>query len=74
LSKIPSQGIIQIIYNIKKLENSRKGQKAASVFSSTFGYGLGRMFTAFSEIEETGVEYGNFQSVEEAKQWLGIKD
>lgn len=74
LSKIPSEDIIQIIYNIKKLVHSRKGQKTALVFSSKFGYGLGRMFTAFSEIEKTGIEYGSFHSVEEAKQWLGIRD
>jgi len=74
LSKIPSEDIIQIIYVIKKLSTSRKGEKTAMVFSSKFGYGLGRMFTAFSEMEETGIEYGSFHSVKEAKQWLGIGD
>ncbi len=74
LSKIPSEDIIQIIYVIKKLSTSRKGEKTAMVFSSKFGYGLGRMFTAFSEMEATGIEYGSFHSVEEAKQWLGIGD
>lgn len=50
---------------------SRKRGKTALVFAADVGYGLGRMYEAFREAEDSPVGYRSFRSMDEALSWLG---
>jgi hypothetical protein len=48
-----------------------EGGKTALVFGSDVGYGLGRMFETFQDLQNAPVEYQTFRSLDEAHAWLG---
>lgn len=73
IAAIPSDEFRRIPEVGKKYAGYRKGGKTALVFSSDAGFGMGRMFEAFSEIEGLSFVIRSFRSVEAAKQWLGIE-
>jgi hypothetical protein len=52
----------------------RKGGKTALVFGSTEGFGLGRMCEALAEVRQFPVRIKSFNSREEARRWLLIRE
>ncbi len=48
-----------------------EGAKTALVFGSDAGFGLGRMFETFQELQNAPVAYRSFRSRDEALDWLG---
>ena len=72
VSKITNDELKKIVLEIKKTATIRNGGKTALVFSKNIGFGMGRMYGAFSEIEGLPSEYRSFRSIEDAKIWLGI--
>jgi hypothetical protein len=72
LSKISPDELRQIVREIRICANAREGDKTALVFSTDFGYGLGRMIETFSEIENMPFELRSFRSFEKAEEWLGV--
>lgn len=57
---------------MKKRPSARTRGKTALVFAGNGGFGLGRMFAAFSEMEQLPSQYRSFRSMSEARRWLGI--
>ena len=49
------------------------GAKTALVFTRDVGYGLGRMFEMFRELQASKTGYRTFRSRDEALRWLGIE-
>jgi hypothetical protein len=49
------------------------GAKTAMVFTKDVGYGLGRMFEMFRELQDSQTDYRTFRSRAEALRWLGIE-
>ena len=72
VSKITNDELKKIILEIKKTATMRNGGKTALVFSKNIGFGMGRMYGAFSEIEGIPFEYRSFRNIEDAKTWLGV--
>ena len=72
ISKITNEELRKIANEVKKVSNTRAGGKTALVFSQDIGFGLGRMYEAFSRISSMPFEYRTFRSISEAKDWLGI--
>ena len=73
LSSITSEEFMEIAREVKNRSDLRVEGKTAFVFNSDLGFGLGRMFQAFSEIEGTQFEFMSFCDVVEAKKWLGLE-
>lgn len=72
LSEFTTDDLIEDAERTKKVSDARKGGKSAFVCSSTLEFGLSRMSEAFSEIEDTKIEYQTFRRLDEAKEWLGV--
>lgn len=49
-----------------------EGGMTALVFDSDVGFGLGRMFETFQDLQNAPVEYRTFRSRDDALAWLGI--
>jgi hypothetical protein len=54
----------------RQYADSRAGGKTALVFSTVFGYGLGRMFEQLRHASGAPVAYKSFRSREAAMEWL----
>lgn len=73
LSQITTEDIIEDSRRTSKMAQVRKGGKTAVVASmNTLEFGLSRMSEAHHEIELVPIEYRLFDSMKEAKEWLGI--
>lgn len=69
---LPIEKMYQILTIGKKLAELRKTGKTAIVVPQDLGFGLGRMYEAYSEIEMFPTENRAFRTMEQAWQWLGI--
>ena len=47
--------------------------RTALVFTSDAGFGLGRMFETFSDIEKVPNVFKSFRNLADAAQWLGVE-
>ena len=72
LSAMTSEGIERIIQIAKKNTGKRKEGKTAIVGSKDIEYGLGRMYEAYTGLENLPYEYKIFKDANEAKEWLGV--
>ena len=72
LSKLRSEELQKIAKEIKGIAALRESGKTALVVGSDLGFGFGRMFKAYAEIEDIGVEYMVFRNMPEARKWLGV--
>jgi hypothetical protein len=55
-----------------ELTKRRHGGKTALVFSSSFAYGMGRMYELSKEIGDPMISHGSFRDLNAALEWLGI--
>ena len=69
---LPIEKMYQILTIGKKLSEIRKFGKTAIVVPQDLGFGLGRMYEAYSEIEVFPTENRAFRTMEQACEWLGI--
>lgn len=72
LSGFTNSEVRVIAQHTKQISNARKGGKTALVFAEVLEFGMGRMFEAYSEIEQMPFEFRTFQSFDKAREWLGI--
>ncbi len=72
LSSLQADQLREIAENMSRISEVRKGGKTAFVYDKPLEYGIGRMFQAYSEIEDMPFEVQSFQSFDEAKAWLGV--
>lgn len=67
---ISSDDITKIVALSNKYTQTRNGGKTAMVFSSKFGFGLGRMFDIQKDIADREVSHMSFQDKNDALNWL----
>ncbi len=72
LSSLQADQLREIAENMSRISEVRKGGKTAFVYDKPLEYGIGRMFQAYSEMEDMPFEVQSFQSFDEAKAWLGV--
>ena len=72
ITKIPLKEFKIIAHEVKTRSCAMMGGKTALVFRGDVGYGIGRMFEAFTEFEGVKSEYRSFRNTREAKEWLGV--
>lgn len=72
ITDLPIEKMYQILTIGKKLAEARKTGKTAIVVSNDLGFGLARMYEAYSEIEVFSTEIRAFRTIEQARAWLGI--
>jgi hypothetical protein len=73
LSAITNEGIERVIQTAAKYSHKRKEGKTAIVGPKDVEYGLGRVYEAYTGLENLPYEYGVFKDVKEAKKWLGVE-
>ena len=71
-SALQANQLHEIAENISRISEVRRGGKTAFVYDKPLEYGIGRMFQAYSEMEDMPFEVQSFQSFEEATTWLGV--
>ena len=54
-----------------RFQGGRARARTALASSTTFGYGLGRMFDQAREVQDSPVAYRSFHNRAEAMAWLG---
>lgn len=69
---LPMEKMYQILTIGKKLAQLRVSGKTAIVVPQDLGFGLGRMYEAYSEIEMFPTENRAFRTMDQAWEWLGI--
>jgi hypothetical protein len=72
LSKITTGEFIKLVELVKNKSNLREGGKTPLVFKKDSGFGLGRMFEVYSELEGMKFEFMSFRSMKKARKWLGV--
>lgn len=72
LSAFRNSHIKEVAQAIARISQERRGGKTAFVYQPTFEYGIGRMFQAYSQMEDLPFEVQAFKNLVEAKAWLGI--
>ncbi len=72
LSAIQGDQLKEIAAIVSRISEVRRGGKTAFVYDQPLEYGIGRMFQAYSEMENMPFEVQTFRRVEEARQWLGV--
>ena len=72
VSKLSSDDLLALVKLAKHYENQRPGRKVAHVVTEDLAFGIGRMYTAFTEFEDLDFEVELFRSIEQAKEWLGV--
>ena len=72
LSALQADQLKQIAENMSRISEARRGGKTAFVYDKPLEYGIGRMFQAYSEMEDMPFKVQSFQSFDEAREWLGV--
>ncbi len=72
LSALKTGQIKAVAQDIARISEARRGGKTAFVYDMAFEYGIGRMFQAYSRLEEVPFEVQAFKGLVEARAWLGI--
>jgi hypothetical protein len=55
---------------IKSLSEKRHGEKTALVSAEDLPFGMMRVFQAFAELDSLEINFRNFRTIDEAKNWL----
>ena len=74
VSDIRTEDIVNGAQRLKKLAHLRYEGKTAVLTGQPLSYGLVRMLEAYSEMEGLAFGFKAFKSIDEAMEWLGIKD
>jgi len=72
-SSLPTPAIQSIFNNIAPFKQNRTGGRAALLFSTTEGYGLGKISEAMAEIRGFPYEVKAFSDRREAMLWLEVR-
>ena len=72
LSTLQGDQLRKIAEAMSRVSEVRRGGKTAFVYDKPLEFGIGRMFQAYSEMEDMPFEVQSFQSFDEAKAWLGV--
>ncbi|PLX43003.1 MAG: hypothetical protein C0608_00895 [Deltaproteobacteria bacterium] len=70
LKKIDSHSVREFTVVPTDAEESRRGGKTAVVVSSTYGFGLSRMYQLQKEVGEHSFETMVFRTLDEALKWI----
>jgi hypothetical protein len=75
-SEITPQDILEHVKSTKQLiADARRGGKTAVVLGKDMlGFGLSRMRETYFEMEDVPVAMQTFTNIDEAMEWLGVKD
>ena len=71
LSSWQRDDILTAVRKSKEYSHLRAGGKSALVMPRDLHFGLGKMFQAYSEIDNLQIEVEVFRNIEEAIAWLG---
>jgi hypothetical protein len=71
LERLTASEVRMIAQETERYTAGRAGGKTALVFSSTFAYGLGRMFELSRDGRSAPVDYGSFRDRASALAWIG---
>ena len=74
VSDIKTEDIVDGAQRLKKLAHLRYDGKTAVLTGQPLSYGLVRRLEAYSEMEGLAFGFKAFKSIDEAMEWLGIKD
>jgi hypothetical protein len=74
LSELKTDDIRDDAKRTKGLADGRSGGRTAIVTGNAFEYGMSRMLEAFYDLESVPFEVQAFHTIDEAMQWLGVKD
>ncbi len=72
LSAFRNSHIKEVAQSIARISEVRRGGRTAFVYDKSFEYGIGRMFQAYSQMEEMPFEVRAFKNMVEARAWLGV--
>ena len=72
ISEIDTEELRKIAEEAKKYSEARHNGKTALVVGDDLGFGFGRVFKSFAEIENIAIEYMIFRNRTEARKWLGV--
>lgn len=67
-----SSELRDVVRIAKQYSQNRKEGRTAIVSPDDTGFGFGRMYGSYAEIEGLPYEYGVFRDVKGAKKWIGI--
>lgn len=74
MSAITADQMENIVSVAKRYAHLREGGKTAFVMSSELGYGLARMYEAYSQVRDHPIAHHVFRNMEEAMSWMMEKD
>ena len=72
LSGIQSDKLRKIAEIMSRISEARRGGKTAFVYDNPLEFGIGRMFQAYSEMEDMPFQVQSFRNFHEARKWLGV--
>ncbi len=72
LSGLQSDKLRKIAEIMSRISEARRGGKTAFVYDNPLEFGIGRMFQAYSEMEDMPFQVQSFRSFHEARKWLGV--
>ena len=72
LAAFKNRHIKEVAQVIAGISGARRGGRTAFVYDKAFEYGIGRMFQAYSQMEEMPFEVQAFKTIVEARAWLGV--
>ncbi len=71
LSAFRNSHIKEVARHIARISEARRGGRTAFVYDRSFEYGIGRMFQAYSQMEDMPFDVQAFKRIVEARAWLG---
>ncbi len=72
LSKMSSNDFSLLAKALKENGRKRPEGKTALVMRKEVNYGIGRMFSSLSDIEDIVIQFDVFRDTVEARLWLGV--
>lgn len=72
LTVIPTEVFRLLAQKGRSIAERRVGGKTAAVFRDKLGFGLGRVFQAYAQLEKYPMELEVFKDAKTALAWLGV--
>ncbi len=72
LSNLQGDKLREIAESMSRIAEARRGGKTAFVYDKPLEFGIGRMFQAYSEMEDMPFQVQSFRSFHAARKWLGV--
>ncbi len=72
LSGLQADKLRVIAESMSRISDARRDGKTAFVYDKPLEFGIGRMFQAYSEIEDMPFQVQSFRSFHAARKWLGV--